>query len=128
MTDKGSDIVVIDDDPVFRGAVVAMLENHGHSVRAFENPLEGLESLDACSPRLLILDFSMPELSGQDVLVRIARGRNWGDMSVFIVTATDFSETGRDLLASLGAHRTYLKPIDLREFSADLQFALAPRS
>lgn len=67
----------------------------------------------------------MPELSGQDVLVRIARARSWGDMSVFVVTATDFSETGRDLLATLGGHRTSLKPIDLPEFIADVQFTLA---
>jgi FixJ family two-component response regulator len=60
-------VFVVDDDPICLRAVERLLRSHGFVVDTFASPKEFLERPFYDGPACLILDLSMPELSGLDV-------------------------------------------------------------
>ena len=69
----GRRVLVVDDDEGVRTAVTWALEADGFSVETATDGLSALESLDRSRPDLMVLDLSMPGLSGIDVLTRVRR-------------------------------------------------------
>jgi DNA-binding response OmpR family regulator len=57
-------ILVVDDDPDIRDAVTMILESQGYTVVTAQDGLEGLATLKAENPDMLILDLMMPKLDG----------------------------------------------------------------
>jgi len=57
-------ILVVDDDPDILDAVVMILESQGYSVVTARDGIEGLATLKAESPDLMILDLMMPKMDG----------------------------------------------------------------
>ena len=57
-------ILVIDDDPDILDAVVMILESQGYEVITARDGIEGLATLKAESPDLMILDLMMPKMDG----------------------------------------------------------------
>lgn len=64
-------ILVIDDEPLVRRALVRALKSKKHTLLEAENGKEGLLLWKKESPDLVFLDVLMPELSGTDVLLSI---------------------------------------------------------
>ena len=61
MTDK---ILVVDDDPDILDAVAMILESQGYTVVTARDGIEGLATLKAEKPDLMILDMMMPKMDG----------------------------------------------------------------
>jgi DNA-binding response OmpR family regulator len=57
-------ILVVDDDPDILDAVAMILESQGYDVVTARDGIEGLATLKAESPDLLILDLMMPKMDG----------------------------------------------------------------
>lgn len=57
-------ILVVDDDPDILEAVVMILESQGYTVVTACDGLDGLATLKAESPDLMILDLMMPKMDG----------------------------------------------------------------
>ena len=53
-------ILVVEDDESLREALLEVLGDEGHEVRAAEHGGEALETLDGWEPELLVLDLMMP--------------------------------------------------------------------
>lgn len=53
-------ILVVEDDESLREALLEVLGDEGHEVRAAEHGAEALETLDGWEPELLVLDLMMP--------------------------------------------------------------------
>lgn len=68
-----SDVVVVDDDPRVRALTVHILDRAGLRVSGHDSPLRALDLVLAHPPRVLVTDFSMPELDGV-ALARAVRG------------------------------------------------------
>jgi CheY-like chemotaxis protein len=66
-------ILVIDDDPLTRLTIQAMLEDAGYPVITAGNGREGLELIGRHRPRLVITDMVMPEMEGIDAIRAIKR-------------------------------------------------------
>lgn len=81
-----SDVVVVDDDARVQTLMLHMLERAGLSVVGYDAPLAALEHVLAHPPRVLLTDFSMPELDGAG-LARSVRER-LGDGSPRILLLT----------------------------------------
>ncbi len=77
-------ILVVDDDPDMRELLTELLGRTGYELRLAANGREGLRSLFASTPDLVILDVSMPELDGWATLERI---REVSDVPVLMLTA-----------------------------------------
>ena len=72
MSCKGR-ILVVDDDPGIREALVACLECHGCTVLAAVDGRDALERLKYCpAPCFILLDVNMPSLDGRG-LARLVR-------------------------------------------------------
>jgi len=57
-------ILIVDDDPDIREAVLMILEAKGYKVVTAQDGMEGLAVLRAELPDLLILDLLMPKMDG----------------------------------------------------------------
>ncbi|MFM1989216.1 MAG: hypothetical protein RJA99_2173 [Pseudomonadota bacterium] len=118
-------VAVLDDDPYQRQLLSMLVETGGHHVTGFAH---GDEFLDAASRRsfdLLLLDWVMPEMSGDRVLGELRR-RPGPELPVIVVTARDGEV---DVVGALrqGADDYIVKPAKGLELLARIE-ALARRT
>ncbi len=104
-------IAIIEDDPVIRQMYLMKFEADGFEVRVAENGKEGVGMVEKFSPDILLLDISMPEMSGDEALAEIRR-HDWGrDLPVIILTNLGEEEAPKTL-RSLGID-SYVVKADL---------------
>ena len=60
----GASLLVVDDDPEIRNAIVAALEIEGYAVATASNGAEALALVERELPSLVLLDMRMPGLGG----------------------------------------------------------------
>lgn len=68
-----ADILIIDDDDMFRDVLASALEQAGHQVRQATNGIEGLNMFHAQPAELVITDIVMPEKEGLDTIRDLRR-------------------------------------------------------
>jgi CheY-like chemotaxis protein len=109
------EIWVVDDEPLIRAAMVAVLNEVGYETRAFDGP-EGLyvALVDGGRPNLLILDHMMPVESGSTIVRSLRERPEYQDIPVLFVTAV--GDDGAERLSDLAPVLT--KPFDFRDFLA----------
>jgi CheY-like chemotaxis protein len=64
-------ILVVDDEPMVREVLTAILEADGHCVQEATHGREGLERFCAGEYDLVVIDRAMPELNGDQLAVAI---------------------------------------------------------
>jgi DNA-binding response OmpR family regulator len=108
-------IWVVDDEPLIRAAMVAVLNEVGYEARGFDGP-EGLyvALVDGARPDLLILDHMMPVESGSTIVRSLRERAEYQDIPVLFVTAV--GAEGAERLSDLAPVLT--KPFDFRDFLA----------
>ena len=83
-------ILVVDDDQAVAQVLRAILEARGYRVELAHDGREALERLARDPlPDLVLLDYSMPELDGQEVLRILRENPRTRDLSVLVATASD---------------------------------------
>jgi DNA-binding NarL/FixJ family response regulator len=104
-------ILLVDDQPLFRGAIAALLTSQADMevVGEAENGLVGVEMAGELHPDLVILDVDMPIMNGVEA-VRLIREQVM-DVKVIMLTVSDVEDNVMDALRN-GAHGYLLK--DLR--------------
>jgi CheY-like chemotaxis protein len=70
-TDHPLSILVVDDQPDAADATAAMLKIMGHEARTAYSGPEALEIFREMNPRVVLMDLSMPEMSGFEAAARI---------------------------------------------------------
>lgn len=68
---SGHTIVIVDDDPMLLMAVSRLLEREGHRVYVAENGAKGIELCRAHPIDLMLLDYFMPGMTGEEVVKEI---------------------------------------------------------
>ncbi len=83
-------ILVVDDEPVVRSMARHSLEHYGYTVLQAENGAEALEIFhaNAASIRCVVLDLTMPVMSGEETLERLKSA--WP--SVPVILSSGFNE------------------------------------
>ena len=72
MPSRTVNVGVLDDEPGFRQALSRLLKTHGFKVRTFEGGRDLFTALNEESLDCLLLDLHMPDMTGFDVLRRLA--------------------------------------------------------
>lgn len=104
-------IAIIEDDPVIRQMYLMKFESAGFDVSLAENGKEGVALVEKFAPDVILLDISMPVMSGDEALTEI-RSNRWGrDIPVFILTNLGEEEAPNSLHA-LGIE-SYIVKADL---------------
>ncbi|MDP2181949.1 MAG: response regulator [Actinomycetota bacterium] len=95
-------ILVVDDDPFMRELTRIHLESAGHVVVLANGGAEGVAKARSLAPAVIIMDFSMPGLSGTDALKQIRADPDIAETPVLMLTAWS-SDDSRLKAENLGA-------------------------
>ena len=102
-------ILIIDDDPVCTGVLLAMLGDDYHVTTA-NSGSGGIEILNSMIPDLILLDITMPEVNGYQVLKFLKTDSSRANIPV-VVISTLVDSSDRDFALKLGANDYINKPI-----------------
>jgi two-component system alkaline phosphatase synthesis response regulator PhoP len=120
-------IWVVDDEPLIRTAVLAVLNELGYEARGFGNAEELYVALveGGTTPDLLVLDQRLPDEFGSTILHSLRERPQYRDIPVLFLTAIDDEEADR--LSALAP--VVRKPFDFADFIAavETQLATAPQ-
>lgn len=117
-------ILIIDDD-VHVGSVFGdLLRKHGYAVQAMLSGEEGLRAIRADRPDVILLDVTMPDWDGLEVLEAIQHVDR--SIPVIMVTATTDEQVCREAMRR-GAYSWLNKPIDLAVLERFVTLALGRR-
>jgi CheY-like chemotaxis protein len=86
----------------------------------------GLDLAREHHPDLILLDLHLPDLSGEEALLRLQAEPETSQIPVVVISADATRDRAARLLAS-GARAYVTKPLDVREFLAILDDALGRR-
>jgi CheY-like chemotaxis protein len=117
---------VVDDEPLIRTAVLAVLGELGYETQGFGNAEELYVALveGGEAPDLLVLDQRLPDEFGSTILHSLRERPQYRDIPVLFVTAIDDEEADR--LSALAP--VVRKPFDFADFVAAVQQQIAPAS
>ena len=102
-------MLVVDDDPSFRGALREYLETEGYSVSEAANGLAALGRLrDGLRPSVIVFDLMMPVMDGWDFRGWQLNDPDLRNIPVVLVTAAGFSRNS--LRTQFGAIEVVAKP------------------
>jgi two-component system, NarL family, nitrate/nitrite response regulator NarL len=101
-------ILLVDDQPLFRGAVAALLAHQEDMVVVgeAENGLVAIEQARALQPDLVVMDVEMPIMNGVEAVCRLHEQAV--DTKIIMLTVSDADEHVLDALR-YGAHGYLLK-------------------
>ena len=103
-------VMVVDDDPRILVTVKDLLEPWGLNVTTLDNPQQFRETLESCSPDLLILNVRMPILGGIELCQIVRNDPRWGSLPIIFLTAHTNATIVNQLFA-VGADDFVSKPI-----------------
>ena len=102
-------VAIVDDEESVRRALERLLRSAGFAVQTFPTGAEFLRSLREHCPACVVLDLHMPDLSGLDVQILIARERF--NVPIVVITGHDTPEA-RARVLERGAKAYLRKPVD----------------
>jgi CheY-like chemotaxis protein len=105
-------VLVVEDDADIRETLAGLLEVEGYSVATAENGADALALLRTVTPQVILLDLSMPVMSGQQF-----RSAQLGDPALaaiptVVMTAADRI---RDKIAGIQIDEALAKPLTLQQ-------------
>jgi two-component system, OmpR family, response regulator MtrA len=119
-----SRVLVADDDQDILALVTAVLERSGHDVIAVQDGAQALACVHAENPDLLVLDISMPEVDGLEVLRRLRAADATRELPVVLLSA-QAQEADVALGYATGASAYVKKPFSPRELTERVDALLA---
>ena len=116
---------VIEDSRSQAEVLKALLKSEGHQVEVFSEGLACIEAMKTRSFDFFVVDWTLPDIGGDEVLKHIREKCGW-DVPVVFCTARTEEESAADILR-LGADDFIPKPIRYMEFMARVQGLLRRR-
>ncbi len=112
-----STVLIVDDDPTAREALVAILEGEGYELHLAKDGIRALQMLNQLQPDLILLDVMMPGMTGFEVCQQIRATPALAEVPIILLTALD--DPGSRLRGiESGADDFLSKPPDRRELMA----------
>ncbi len=128
---QGKRVLVVDDDPMIRDVVKAVLEGEGYQVVLAEDGIKAVAVIDS-EPRpvcytLIVLDVVMPGMNGLDVMTRLKLHPHTQSIPVLMLTGEDKAE---DIMAgySVGADYYITKPFTRQQLLYGVNLVLGGQS
>ena len=101
-------ILIVEDHPTMREAMRLVLEGEGFDIDEASDGAQALTAVHEEPPDLVLLDMSIPGVSGPDVLAAVKNDPATSEVRVIVVTAT--GEEGRAAAMAGGADHYFTKP------------------
>ncbi|HEX4339657.1 MAG TPA: response regulator [Polyangiaceae bacterium] len=104
-------VLVVDDDPAFRGDLADAVRNDGYDVVLASSGEEALDMLAAQPVDCILMDLVMPGMGGKEATRRVKDSPVGRDVPLIVITAVDDPQTVVDVLAA-GADDFITKTVD----------------
>ncbi|MGS0764172.1 response regulator [Syntrophomonas curvata] len=120
METGGARILIIDDEEQMRRLLHVALQAHNYITELAASGAEGLRQTTLFRPDLLLLDMSLPDMDGLELVKNI---RGWSQVPIIILSVR---EAEQDKIAALdaGADDYVTKPFSMGELLARMRTAL----
>lgn len=112
-------VLVVDDEPDSLEIVTRILTFHGATIRAVSAGTAAIELLERFTPTLIIMDISMPEMDGWEMLYRLKNNTRLRDVPIVALTAHAM-KGDRERALDAGFHYYLTKPLNPLSFFDDL--------
>ncbi len=106
-------ILGIDDNQDLLDLCEVALSSEGHEYTGIDNGKEGLELIRNQQFDIVLLDLSMPDFSGVDVMDALVKDGIVDKQKIVIFTASSATEKEYNPLLEKGAHSIMKKPLDV---------------
>ena len=107
-------ILIVDDDRTILESMARLLRFGKYRVSTAFNGAEGIEHAILDRPDLILLDMSMPEMDGRQVIASL-RERQAGDIPVILITGNgQAAETAKELGIAAGIDKPCTMPMILK--------------
>ena len=108
-------ILGIDDNEDLLSLCEIALGSEGHEYTAINTGREGLQAIRDKKFDIVLLDLSMPDFSGVDVIDALVKEGIMKKQKIVIFTASSATEKEYGPLLEKGAHSIIKKPLDVDE-------------
>ena len=115
MASSGS-ILIIDDDAEFQELIEYNLKSAGFKVFQALNGPDGLRIAQKKQPTVILLDTTMPQMDGLEVLTELKADKKTKGIAVFMLTAKTLMED-IERAFDLGADDYITKPVELNKLA-----------
>lgn len=116
-------ILVVDSDKAARKEIVDGLRELGHDVSETETAGSALRAAQLCRPDLMVLDCSLPDIAGVELLSDVRRNEEFRSMRVLMTSGCGSADDIVNALES-GADDVVGKPLYMPEFLARVNACL----
>jgi CheY-like chemotaxis protein len=118
-------ILLIDDDPLMRRAMIAPLERHGHQIAEAGDGLAGLVAYKETVFDLVITDIIMPDMEGLETVLALRKFSPKVKIIAMSAGGKGNADDYLELAKRFGAHRTLRKPFTSEELISTVEAVLA---
>lgn len=124
ISEKKSNILIVDDEKAIRETLVACFQAQGCLTMQASNGIEALHLISEQRPDLILLDIAMPEMDGYQLMQNI-RSKSWGkNLPIIMMSALDNAEQ-RERGFEAGVSDYIVKPFGFKEVWARVNTILS---
>jgi len=113
-------ILIIDDDEQVQDSLKLQLNSEGYQVVSAESGSDGLSVAETENPELIVLDLSMPDIDGVEVLRQLKGNIVTWDIPVVVFTAREDTKS-RQQSALHGVLRFLRKPFSPKRLACEIE-------
>ena len=117
-------VLIVDDQKDNLAVAEMVFHFHKAEVRVAHNGLEGLKVLQEFQPTLILLDLSMPEMSGWEMFKEVRENESTAHIPVIALTAHAMS-SDRDKAMEAGCDDYDTKPVELPRLLTKIEALIA---
>ncbi len=114
------DILLIEDDIATIKLLRSYFKGKGYTCKGVVSGTKGIEELRVVTPKVILLDIILPDLSGYELCKMIKSEKRFENIPIFLLTAIPGSEV-KKRLEDTHADGYILKPFDFSDFEVVLQ-------
>ncbi|MEM8986792.1 MAG: response regulator [Pseudomonadota bacterium] len=115
-------ILLAEDNVDNREMLSRRLIRKGFDVFVAENGLQAVEMADTVKPDLILMDISMPIMSGIEATLKIRETRSHGDLPIIALTAHAM-DSDRKQCMEAGCTDFATKPVNFKELMQQIETA-----
>lgn len=114
-------ILIVDDNKDITDLISKYLNLNDHECHVANDGRNGLNLIESQNHDVVLLDVSMPEFSGIDIVNTIAKKDKSALRKIILFTASSVASSEIDKLLGLGVHSCLKKPMDPDELISYLK-------
>ncbi|MGA1855217.1 response regulator [Azospirillum sp. 11R-A] len=126
-TESAASILLVDDDPDFRGMVRIAFQRAGYTVHEAENGNAALAIMERHAVDLVVTDIIMPEADGYEIILRLKAQQSRPPLIAVTGGSVRLRMELPGMARLLGAEAAFEKPVDLKALLAEVGRLLAAR-